>query len=416
MSRWSFAFGLIFVLTVAASTRLLSVPGAVAEDNPHILSNGDVRVPGVGVRPHLFFACELATDLLGAFFSDPAIAGNLKELNAGVALAIKDLSPERAQVVRRLNEAGIPTIAWLVLPMDQGYYLNAENAAEAGARFIAFEKWTADNRLRWAAVGLDIEPNFSDFAEMRAHKLRFAATLLRRSFDMRRVLRARQAYSSLIRRIHSEGYAVQTYQFVFLADERKVHSTLLERLFGIVDVNPRAPESPAKAATASRGEAVNSSRDLNGEVLMIYTSFNHKAGAAIIWSYGPEAQAIAVGSTASSGDPAMDAKFPPLDWDELSRNLIVASHFSRVVGVYSLEGCVHQGFLPRLRTLDWNQSVIISASALRKARHVRHVVETVIWTASHLPYLALLAILAMAVFIWLRSSRKGMAPRPEVGS
>lgn len=124
--------------------------------------------------------------------------------------------------------------------MDQGYYLNAGNASEAGARFIAFEKWTADNRLRWAAVGLDIEPNFSfsGFAEMRAHKLCFAATLLRRSFDMRPVLRATEAYSSLIRRIHSEGYAVQTYQFVFLADERKVHSTLLERLFGIVDVNP----------------------------------------------------------------------------------------------------------------------------------------------------------------------------------
>jgi hypothetical protein len=412
----SFGFCLIFGLLLVSSARLLCTPNASAEDDPHALPHGDIHVWGPGMRPQLFFACELDTDSLESFFSDPTVTENLKELSAGVALAISDLSPGRAQVVHRLSQAGIPMIAWIVLPKDQGYYLNAGNAAEAGARFTDFEKWTADYGLRWDAVGLDIEPNFSDFAEMREHKLRFAATLLRRSFDTRRVASAREAYSALIRRIQSDGYAVETYQFVFIADERRVHSTLLERLFGIVDVRPvsGASETPPKAATASHGELANSSRELSGEVLMIYTSFNHKAGAALIWKYGPEAQAIAVGSTAPSGDPSVDAKFPPLSWDEFSHNLIVASHFSRIVGVYNLEGCVRQGFLPRLSTLDWSQFVTISASSLRRAQHVRHVVETVIWTASHLPYLtllAILAILAIGALIWHRRSRKKVAQR-----
>jgi hypothetical protein len=115
-----------------------------------------------------------------------------------------------------------------------------------------------------------------------------------------------------------------------------VATTLLERLFGIVDLRAQSEE-----------------------VLMIHSSFNHQAGAAMVWTYGPDAETIAVGSTSASGDPKMDAKFPPLNWDEFSRDLTVASHFSRIVGVYSLEGCVRQGFLPRLKALDWGQTVTI---------------------------------------------------------
>jgi hypothetical protein len=39
--------------------------------------------------------------------------------------------------------------------------------------------------------------------------------------------------------------------------------------------------------------------DVRGEreVLMVYTSFNQSLDSALIWVYGPDAQAIAVGST-----------------------------------------------------------------------------------------------------------------------
>jgi hypothetical protein len=38
----------------------------------------------------------------------------------------------------------------------------------------------------------------------------------------------------LIREIQAHGHLVETHQFPFIADERRVHSTLLERLAGIV--------------------------------------------------------------------------------------------------------------------------------------------------------------------------------------
>jgi hypothetical protein len=49
----------------------------------------------------------------------------------------------------------------------------------------------------------------------------------------------------------------------------------------------------------------------------------------------PEAQTIAVGVTSGEAQPT--AGFVPFNRNELSRDLRVASHFTRVVAVYSLE-------------------------------------------------------------------------------
>jgi hypothetical protein len=46
-------------------------------------------------------------------------ATELVELRAEVAVAILDFAPERAAVVRRLNQAGIPVIAWIMLPKEE---------------------------------------------------------------------------------------------------------------------------------------------------------------------------------------------------------------------------------------------------------------------------------------------------------
>ena len=341
---------------------------------------GAVRVAGPGAEPHLVFACELDAAALEALFSDPSIIAGVTDLKAGIALAVEDLDPRTAAIVRRLNAAGIPLTAWLALPKDQGYYMNAGNAPQSSARFAAFQGWTSRNRLRWAAVGLDIEPSLQEFSVLfQGSRWSLAAMLARRYFQFGRLARARQAYGELIRRIQAAGYPVETYQFLFLADERRVHTTLLERLFRLVDV---------------RG---------NDEVLMLYSSFQHAAGSALVWKYGPEAQTIAVGSTA--GDPG-DRRFGPLDWQELSNDLIVAAHFTPVVGVFSLEGCVRQGFLPRLKTMDWSRTVVIPAASIARVERFRRGVQAVLWTVSRLPYFAAaLLMAAIAWFAWRRRTR-----------
>jgi hypothetical protein len=347
---------------------------------------GEVRVKDKNAtRPRLIFASDRQTGDLESLIT-PELISDLKELNAGIALSTEDLSPMRAEVVRKLNSAGVPMIAWIALPKEQGYYTNVSNAPQTAARFAEFDQWTRNNNLRWEAVGLDIEPTLSEYGALTGHKGQLFSLMLQRAFDAGRVRRAHEAYTALIKEMQARGYRVQTYQLMFLADERKAHSTLLQRIFGLVD---------------ARGDE---------EILMLYTSFNHALGAAVIWQYAPDAQIIAVGSTGTSGDAALDTKYPPLDWEEFSRDLIVAHHFSPVIGIYSLEGCVRQGFMPKLKTMDWTQPVVIPAESIKKATQMRNGIRAVLWIGSHFVYfvigfILLLVWLMRTVIRWRRRKR-----------
>ncbi|HEX7894809.1 MAG TPA: hypothetical protein VF447_11500 [Terriglobales bacterium] len=358
---------------------LLAANSAAAAKSDLVVQN-----EGPEARPDLIFASDRPTAELHALFT-PELIRDLQQLKAGVALSTEDLSPERASVVRELNTAGIPMIAWLALPKSEGYYINADNASQTATFFAQFDAWTHANGLHWEALGLDIEPTLSEYGALMGHKGGLLRLMLRRGFDSGRAQRARAAYNTLIKQMQDRGYYVQTYQLQFLADERKAHTTLLERLFGIVDVKG------------------------NEEVFMLYSSFNHDVGAGLIWQYGPDAQTVAVGSTASSGDPKVDAKYAPLNWDEFSRDLIVARHFSKTVGIYSLEGCVRQGFMPKLKTLDWNERIVIPAKSVGKAAGFRKFVFLVLWVGSHIVYIVVAVLLAIAWlvrFIVFRRRRK----------
>ncbi len=335
-----------------------------------------VEVKGPGVRPQIFFACcDQGMSDVESWVSDPAVISQLQQLQAGLAVEISDFSAERAQAVKKLNEEGIPLTAWLVMSRAQGHYLNGFNAPEAEERFTQFQQWTQQNGLKWGAVGLDIEPNFDHLKEVGKHKGRFLWLMITRFFDYGQVERGRAAYRALIGRMQAEGYTVQTYQMPFLAEERATHSTLLERLFGIVDV---------------RG---------NDEVLMAYSSFNHAAGGGgIPLIYGPQTQTLAVGTTLDDKAAGLTA----LSWDEFSRDLIVAAHFSHVVGVYSLEGCIRHGYLPRMLSINWSETVTIPAEQVTEAQkfdeHLRHA----IWLFSRLPYIVMvLALLIAWLLVWL---------------
>lgn len=337
---------------------------------------GPLRVKGSGTPPKLFFACcDQGTADMQAWISNPQIISQLQQMHASLAVSISDFSPDRTQAVQQLNKDGIPVVAWLMLPADQGGYMNAQDAPEAAQRFAQFQAWTQQNHLRWVGVGLDIEPNYRQLQAEAKHRLHFRWLMLQRFFDYGQVQKARDAYTALIRQIQAAGYPVQTYQMDFLADERAVHSTLLERLFGIVDV---------------RG---------NEEALMAYSSLNHAAGSALVWNYGPEAQTLAVGSTLydKNAGPAND----PLNWNELSNDLIVASHFTPTVGIYSLEGCIRQGFVPRLASFDWGQTVTIPAAAIKVTNQFHKRVRIAIWILSRLPYF-LIALILLAIYVLFR--------------
>jgi hypothetical protein len=298
------------------------------------------------VQPKLTFACELDPDRQTALFAGPSVIEDLLLLRARVALMLSDFSDKRAQVVRQLNSAGIPVVAIPLMPLAQGYYFTADNANQAARRYEEWQTWTRTHDLARDGVGLDIEPDARIYQQIIDNPWGLAPMLLPRLLDRRRPERSRSAYRELVARIRADGWTVENYQFPLIADERRTGSTLLQRL-ALVDVRT------------------------DREVWMIYSSFMRSLGPGLIWSYGPEASAIGVGTTGGGPDIPGSPQMPSLSWDELARDLRLAAHWCDQILIHSLEGCVWQGILGQLRSFDWSTNAgpparAWAATALRR--------------------------------------------------
>ncbi|MEJ2705972.1 MAG: hypothetical protein P8074_00030 [Anaerolineales bacterium] len=335
--------------------------------------------------PRLTFFCELDAGSLEALLT-PSVINQLVELKAGISLGILDLVAERAAVVKKLNAAQIPLTAWILLPQEQGYWINLENFSQAEQRYEQFKSWTAQHDLQWEAVGFDIEPDMRDFKIWFEDKRRLLPKLFRRLVARKQLKTSQAAYARLVERIHEDGYFVESYNLPFILDERTARSSLIRRLFGIVDV------------------------PTDREVLMLYSSFfrNPKdatgasagsmAGIGILSSYGPDAQAIAVGSTGGGVDNLF-GDFKPLEWSEFSRDLRLAWLWSENIYVFSLEGCIERGFFSRLNTFEWDYPILVPEEPARRVDAWRNTLSTILWISAHFSYL----VTAIIGLVWLSS-------------
>jgi len=309
--------------------------------------------PTAAIIPHLTFFCELEPAPLQALFAQENILETLKRLRASVSLGILDLTPERAAMARRLNQAGIPVMAWLLLPKDQGYWFNLDNADHAARRYAAFKGWSEEHGLRWQAVGLDIEPDINQLQTLAASRLRGLRQFLRRA-SRQRLDRGRNSYVDLVRRIRADGFFVESYQFPFIIDERSAGSRLVQRLTGVLDL------------------------PVDREVLMLYTSFTPAIGPGLLWSYGRHAGGIGLGST--GGGVTMDGLVDTrsLTWEQFERDLLLAARMKSELYIFSLEGCVEQGFLPRLMGFHWDQPVYIPRGKARAVNLARALISVIL--------------------------------------
>ncbi len=278
------------------------------------------------MTPRLTFFAELAAPALTTLLATPGLLGDLQRAQAGVAMAILDLSTERAQAVRDLTAHGIAVTAWLVLDPDDGYWLTVDNAALAARRYGEVRDWCRREDLRLHGIGLDIEAPEKDLVALNDKPVRTLLALAARRRGRWAVHGALHAYHDLVARIRADGLFVETYQFPLVLDERRANSTLLQRVFGFADVK------------ADR------------EVLMLYRSVLPRPwGRFLVDAYGAEAGGIAVGITGGGVD-CLQAAFEDrlLDFDSLCQDLGRALHYGKPLYVFSLEGCVQAGFLTKL--------------------------------------------------------------------
>jgi hypothetical protein len=327
--------------------------------------------------PRLTFACELDPAQLADLFADSAVIDDLLALGARVALMCSDFSDERAGVVRRLNAAGVPVVGIPLLPLAEGYYFTTDNAGHAAGSYRQFMAWTRRHGLVWDGVGLDIEPDARIFLQIAKNPWGLVPMLVPRLADRARPARSRAAYRALVEQIHADGWRVENYQFPLIADERQAGSTVLQRL-ALVDV-----------AT-------------DREVWMLYSSFLRALGPGLIWAYGPEAAAIAVGTTGGGPDIPGSPQMPTLNWEELAGDLRLARHFCDQILIHSLEGCVWQGSLPRLRSFEW-ADVDRPPDGAPAAAALRKTLRATLWASAHpWPVLGITAAAAWLAWRWRR--------------
>lgn len=295
----------------------------------------------------LRFFVELDAADLASLFTDEVLA-MLRGLEAGVTLALRDLSAERARVVRKLQVAGVPIGAWLLVERQHGYFATLHNVDAVAAQAERTLAWARTEGLAFEALGLDFEPDLRELDALFERPVSTMRQWLMRARTPELHADAEARYRTLVAALRAEGVAVESYQLPTLVEDRRKGRAALARLTGSVDV------------------------PTDREVVMLYSSLLGPTGAGLVAHWAPHCRAVGLGSTGGGVDP-----LPKLDWVALERDLLVAAAHVDDISVFSLEGCVAQGFLPRLRDFEWNRPAPTLALQKPMARGLRAAVRTV---------------------------------------
>jgi len=286
--------------------------------------------------PLLTFFCELDQEMVETFFQNDTLMQLLKQIpNLSVSMGIRDLSYERASAVKILNQNNISVIGWILLPKADGYWLNMDNAKNGTPRFLDIMNWTKTYDLEWSSFGLDLEVDMRNEEEFQNDQwIILMESVFSRNMEALEL--ARSELYSLVDLIHSYGYPVQTYIIPFILDERKINSTILQRLIGAVDIHGNL---------------------IDMEVPMLYSSA-FPDGLGLMESYmngSDSSHAIGIGVT---GGPAVAGSNGIYrNWTEFERDLLFSKNRTRNIFIYSLEGCAENDYLSKISQLDWNRDI-----------------------------------------------------------
>jgi hypothetical protein len=242
-------------------------------------------------RPVLTYIYDYPVAELSEHLNEMAIAHFVVEQRR-LCLAIRDMSAVRAEHVRALNRAQIPVVAWLTRDETEPQrFYRFSDATAVAARYQAFQAWSTHQGLKWAAIGLEIEPDLHDAVHFDGEPHIDTNALIRRVADHWHIESATTQFEALLQQMRADGHTVELYELPFVRDDRVSGSTLARRLLGLPNVN--ADQS----------------------VVRLYSSMTRPYGSGLIANYAPEFGAVAI------GDLHADGLHQPLAVAELMRDL-----------------------------------------------------------------------------------------------
>lgn len=331
-------------------------------------------------------------------FADSSVTLHLKKLKASIRMGMMDLTPERAAVIRHLNRSGIPVTAWLLLPEEKGYWFHIGNGPDAIARYIEVRDWAKLNGLEFRYIGLDMELDMKDVQLFKTDPWKMALKLIGRLYDDKPLVTARRHYDSLLGLIRSDGFNSESYYASFVKDEVDMGNTAIQQSTGFMDIKT------------------------DREIPMLYSSFMGNADG-LITVYGRDAgvRTVALGSTGGG----VDTGLPTLSYENLVHDIRLASSFATEIHIFSLEGCVMNGFLERLTSEDLSSVATIEQEQVESVRKIQSLFRTSSTLLSYptwfflaviLVTLGLLAVLVWGILSLTRKLRTGTKRTDETGA
>ena len=279
-------------------------------------------------KPDISFACELNGSDFAELFSDTSLVNELAEMQVSLVVGLMDFSSERTAAIQMLNEAGIPLVAWLLLPPEEGYWFNMYNGDKALRRYSDFKEWTTRNGLIWKGIGIDLEPDIKDAELALTHPFRMVWKAYIRLFERKSLENGQKLYNELLSAIKADGFQVESYIIPLIFKEREKKTTSFQKLLGILDVRTEK------------------------EIPMMYTSVIDNPG--IIPYYHRPDMPIGLGST-GGGVKIEGFEAPAISWENLERDLLISSELTGEIFIFCLETSVKRGFLPKIKNFDFTQ-------------------------------------------------------------
>ena len=166
------------------------------------------------------FFNELKSPELVELFKDTNLIPNLQAIHGEIRMGTLDLTPERAGIVKKLNDAGVPVVAWVVLSEEDGYFSNSINADLSKKRYQEIKDWADKNQLKLKAIGFDFEIDMNDLKLAKSSPIKLVYKMFTRLYeDDNNLKSAKLKYDTLMAQVKADGYAVEGYYFPFITDE-----------------------------------------------------------------------------------------------------------------------------------------------------------------------------------------------------
>ena len=346
-----------------------------------IFSTSLFLISGYGAKPKISFYCELPGTEFIELFTDSTLINELVEMKVALRIGLHDFSPGRTSTIQKLNQAGIPLFAWLLLPEEDGYWFNMQNGAKAEKRYADFRNWTIENHLKWEGIGLDLEPDMNDGKLAFSHPWKLVWKVYKRLYDNKSLKAGKELYQNLIARMKADGYMVESYIIPFIYEERTRKTTSVQKLMGIVDI------------------------ETDKEIPMLYTSAMGNPGIIPIYHRGK--MPVALGST-GGGVKVEGIQLASLSWDKLERDLLIASKLTDEIHIFCLEASAQKGFIAKIKNLDFDKKAPDITAEIEKQYKMNGFIRFIIVISDH-PFLLTLAVLIIISTIFFGVYKLGSA-------